>query len=281
MIHFILTRFNLKLWPKDKNGARIDRNAWLKERMKLFEKYCYPSVKHQTCTEFRWALLMDDTTPDDVIKKLQKLKKGCPQMEIVKIPSEYSKQYAEVFQQYIRQGATVDEQVLTTYLDNDDALSYDYIERMQSAAESCEKRTVLSFPVGFQYFTSLKIATQVTYPNNHFITLVERADDLKTVYGIGSHYFIRQSPELDVKTVDGNGWVEVIHAGNVDNDVKMTMKTSLLWDTAGFQYSFDEGFEFVDNPRPVFYLRWIPRAAGQFIRRLGYKVKPRDWWAED
>lgn len=281
MVHFILTRFNLKLWPKDKNGILIDRKNWLNERMILFEKYCYPSVKHQTCGDFRWVLLIDDTTPETVVKKIQKLKKDCPQIEIAKIPSEYSKQYVEVFQHYVSQNISGDEMVLSTYLDNDDALSYDYVERMQTAAASCKKRTVLTFSVGYQYFTSLKIATQVTYPNNHFITLVEWANDVKTVYGIGSHYFVKQGFDLDVERVDGNGWVEVIHSDNVDNDVKMTMKTSLLWDTISFQYSFDDGFEFAEKPRSVFLLRWVPRAVRQFFRRLGYKIKPRDWWSEN
>jgi len=280
MNHFILTRFNLKLWPKDKNGARIDRSVWIENRMALFEKYCYPSVKHQTCGDFHWVLLMDDTTPDKVIKKLQKLKKDCPQMEIIKIPSEYSRQYTEVFQQYVSQCVSGKEMVLTSYLDNDDTLSYDYVERMQIAAESCEKRTVLTFAVGYQYFTSLKIATLVSYPNNHFITLVEWANDVKTVYGLGSHYFLKESTDLQIKKVDGNGWVEIIHDDNVDNDVKMTMKTTLLWDTVSFLYSFTDGFEFAKNPHMVFIWRWTPRAIGQAFRRMRYKIKPRDWWAE-
>lgn len=47
--HYLLTRFNLALWIEDKNGAAIDREEWLKRRMALFETFCLPSVKNQSC----------------------------------------------------------------------------------------------------------------------------------------------------------------------------------------------------------------------------------------
>ena len=52
--HYLLTRFNLALWIEDKNGAAIDREEWLKRRMALFETFCLPSVKNQSCQNFSW-----------------------------------------------------------------------------------------------------------------------------------------------------------------------------------------------------------------------------------
>ena len=37
--HFILTRFNLCLWNKDKEGNPVRTAAWLEHRFSLFEKY--------------------------------------------------------------------------------------------------------------------------------------------------------------------------------------------------------------------------------------------------
>lgn len=61
--HYLLTRFNLALWIEDKNGAAIDREEWLKRRMALFETFCLPSVKNQSCQNFSWILLVDANTP--------------------------------------------------------------------------------------------------------------------------------------------------------------------------------------------------------------------------
>ena len=37
--HFILTRFNLLLWNKDKKGSKVRTIKWLEHRFALFEKY--------------------------------------------------------------------------------------------------------------------------------------------------------------------------------------------------------------------------------------------------
>jgi len=280
MIHFILTRFNLKLWPKDKNGSRIEREAWLDERMELFEKYCYPSVKRQSCQDFRWILMLDDTTSPEVVDRLNELREDLPQMELLEVPEWYARSYAELFRRFVLKESEGEEKVLTTYLDNDDAISTDYVKIVQHEAESCANRTALTFDHGYQYFTGMQIATIIEYPNNHFITLVEPRENMRGVYGMGSHYYLRDSFSLYVKYLAGCNWVEVVHSDNVDNDVKMTLNTFLETDTQEFRENFGDGFTFSDNCRLKFAFKWMPRALGQFVRRLRYKIKPRDWWGE-
>lgn len=65
MQHFILTRFNLNLWHKDKNDNEINRNEWLAYRLNLFETYCLPSVVAQTEQNFKWIILVDKETPKE------------------------------------------------------------------------------------------------------------------------------------------------------------------------------------------------------------------------
>lgn len=52
--HFILTRFNLLLWNKAKDGQMVRTTKWLEHRFSLFENYCIPSIKNQTCQDFEW-----------------------------------------------------------------------------------------------------------------------------------------------------------------------------------------------------------------------------------
>lgn len=62
--HFILTRFNLLIFNKNKEGKKVRTIKWLEHRFMLFEKYCLPSVKNQTCQDFQWIVLFDSSTPE-------------------------------------------------------------------------------------------------------------------------------------------------------------------------------------------------------------------------
>ena len=64
--HFILTRFNLFLYGD--NPYKIeDKELWMNHRIKLFEKYCLPSVQVQSCKDFTWIIAFDPETDPAVI----------------------------------------------------------------------------------------------------------------------------------------------------------------------------------------------------------------------
>ena len=54
MNHFILTRFNVRLYPKDKNGHVTLTPEWLEHRFLLFELYTLPCLSAQTCKDFKY-----------------------------------------------------------------------------------------------------------------------------------------------------------------------------------------------------------------------------------
>ena len=60
---FIITRFNLKLWGKDKNNQTTLSDKWLVNRFSLFKQYCFPCIKSQTYQDFIWLCLFDIDTP--------------------------------------------------------------------------------------------------------------------------------------------------------------------------------------------------------------------------
>lgn len=78
--HFLLTRFNLLLWRKDKEGNIVRSKAWLEHRFMLFEQYCLPSIANQTCKEFEWIVLFDSKTPDNFKEMIRELQANCPQL---------------------------------------------------------------------------------------------------------------------------------------------------------------------------------------------------------
>lgn len=279
MQHFILTRFNLQLWPTDKRGRDIQRETdWLEERFRLFETFCLPSLRAQTCMDFDWVLLMDAETPQPWRERMEHWKAQMPQLHPVWVPRPLHRQFPAVFQRlvskHLHEGG---QRVLTTYLDNDDALHRRFVEEVQRRAPGLQGGTFLFFPHGLQYFTSLQLATRIAYPNNHFCTLVEdyaRPAQVRTVYGYGSHFLLHRNPHIPIHLATDAPplWIEVVHERNVDNDVKMTLRTALIPSSRHLAEDFDLHLPYAKHPRLRFLSRFLLRAMREMVRRARGKI---------
>jgi hypothetical protein len=139
----------------------------------------------------------------------------------------------------------------------------------------------LAFDYGVQYYTELGIATRIKYPNNHFITLFEEVSSaespsVRTCYGYGSHFDIEKRKAARVHhitRVDKPMWVEVIHEGNVDNDVKMTLDTSFINDKRLLQRDFSLNVILQTGRKMAFFVRCLKQA----LRRFYNRFVPRKW----
>jgi hypothetical protein len=76
--HFIITRFNLRLYARDKKNKPVRTEQWLKYRFDIFEQYCLPSVAAQTCADFTWLCLFDEQTPDFYRLRIASYRAVCP-----------------------------------------------------------------------------------------------------------------------------------------------------------------------------------------------------------
>lgn len=289
--HFILTRFNLPLWTEDKHGHRIDRKAWLDERLDLFEKYCLPSIKNQSCKDFTWILLCDEDTPVEYRSRIKSYIDQCPQIELIQVEKEYAWDFPQIFAEVVTSkleelGAQEGDFCITTYLDNDDALHKDYVKIVESFVlpgnSFCfpfnpNQPFFFSFDYGLQYFTDLNIATRVKYPNNHFMTCVEKVSifPIRTCYGYGSHFLLEKKgcvPVYHIKDKMNLMWCEVIHENNVDNDVKMTLDTHIIKDVDFIREKYG-----INSALQVSRNVLAQRVLGQVVRRCKEKIFPRKW----
>ncbi len=296
--HYLLTRFNLPLWAKDKTGKAIERGEWLKRRIYLFETYCLPSVIGQTCHDFSWILLTDEDTPTVYREKIKSYRISCPQIRIVGVRAEYAFRFADIFRQVVqadllKEAWNEGDLCLTTYLDNDDCIARTFVEKVQAEClsfhlQSDEKR-FLSFDYGLQLFTDMEhLTTRVFYPNNHFLTLAERLSlndtpsetshcslpSIRTCYGYGSHFLLEKQGIADVYHVRDKRqpmWIEVIHEENVDNDVKMTFNTHLIND----KDLLHRDFSLPMNIGRLYRVAFTRRAIAQMWRRLTNKIANR------
>ena len=62
-VHLVLTRINVLRSEWDEE--------WLFNRIKLFNTFCFPSLRHQTEQNFKWLVFLDEKTPLKIKEELQ------------------------------------------------------------------------------------------------------------------------------------------------------------------------------------------------------------------
>lgn len=281
--HFILTRFNLRLWSKDKHNQQTRTNEWLEKRFRLFETFCLPSVLNQSIHNFKWIVLFDVETPEPYRTRIHTYEKLCNSFQPYFISPQEGRHFTHVFQKIVTSQIKANDIVITTYLDNDDALRYDYIEEVQHLSNQVEDKTFISFKYGLQYFTQLNIATLVPFMNNHFISLIEKYDsssDIRTVFGYGSHINIHSyqgTHTLYINHPEQAKWIEVVHENNMDNDIRMTFDTRLITDPKKLRQEYGLSIDLSTRSRHIFYTRFLPRAIKEILRHIRYRIVSRKW----
>lgn len=281
--HYILTRFNLHLWTKDKKRNETRTDEWLKQRFELFEKICLPSIMNQTNQTFKWIVLFDSETPEFYKKKIQHYQNICKLFCPYFVEAYKSRYFVSVFREEIQKRIEKNTNFLiTTYLDNDDALHKNYIEEIQQM--EVKRPTFVSYVYGIQYYTELNIATRVPYTNNHFISLAEPLNDnqtnFKTVYGYGSHVDINKHKRTEtvyIKNPQQDRWIEVIHETNMDNDVKMTFDTKLIKDVDQLKKEYGIDIQLSKCSKNIFYSTFLYRAFKEVFRHIKLKITGRKW----
>lgn len=274
--HFIITRFNLRLWSKDKHNAPVRTENWLSKRFELFENYCFPSIKAQTNQNFKWICLFDYETPLKYKERINGLNIEYPQFCPYFLDINESNDVVHYLKKIIR-GFLVNENefIITTRIDNDDAFHVDMINEIQKKVLfERDWNTIYCFDYGLQYFKELNFAMKISYPNNHFISYVEKSsDEFYTIMNF-NHYFVNKEVRVvNLRNLDKPMWIEVIHESNVDNDVKLTFSLKPViqntkLDNYGIQQSINAKSSLFN-----FIFKIIPRILKQIFRRMPSKIR--------
>ena len=278
MQHFILTRFNILLWSKDKEGNAVRNVQWLEHRFALFKQYCLPSLMHQTCQNFEWIVLFDSKTPERFRAKIDAYQKMCPQILPVFVKPERGRYFATIFRDEMVKRLS-GERVLSTYLDNDDALNVRFVEDLQRRAESLADGTFIRYSDGYQFYTEGRFMLQIHYPRNHFVSVVEKGDPstIKGIFGYGRHFYIDVIAGVRIETVSGLPmWCEVVHEKNMINDANFLIGTKVIKDKKVLREIFSVN-EDVDAGMGVYCFKFLPRYMRTFMKRAKNKLFGRKW----
>jgi len=212
--HFFLTKFNVRSFPDLKPGCEP---SWLERRFKLFEEFCFPSVCNQSNQNFKWLVFFDIDTPDLFKQKIAgysaKWNNFIPVYLDCPLPyGQFPDEVRAVVRNYIPADC---EHLITTWLDNDDAIHKDYVQMIQDNFNHQDGETI-NFIFGYQLCNGkLYFDFEVA---NHFISLIEKynPDSFNTCL-CRPHKELYEVCNSARKILCKPVWIEVVHGSNYMN----------------------------------------------------------------
>jgi hypothetical protein len=208
--HLVLTKFNVDT-PYAPSGRGVDP-TWLKSRLELFLRYCYPSVTRQDGVEFRWLIFCNALSPDWFKREIAQLNDVVIPVFVAGLATD------EVLSQKVMEAGVVKTPYLiTTRIDNDDAISRSHLSHVQRAFQR-QEREFIAFPLGLQLFRGHLYS--VYYPYNPFLSLIEKVSNdgrVTTVFCV-PHSTVRTAGKVR-KMWQAAQWLQVLHSQNVENSL--------------------------------------------------------------
>lgn len=286
MFHAIITRFNLSIKYNGSIGnvdgidTCRDEN-YLSNRFDIFEKYTFPSVIGQSCKEFKWVVMFHEETPEKFKEKIKELEKSgrgifvplymneeeCTKASI--ILNAYLKKQAE------NRGETI---VVTTRMDNNDAIHRDYVKKIQEIVLKNGKNQdsyYIDFANGLQWIPSKGFLRKYYYPKNHFLSLVTPVKKLRNALEF-AHTFIDKEYELCQGKTSEPMWLEMIHTLNFMNSAKINIFL-IYWNYDVLEKFQIDASQFVATKKIKIIVKYLPATLYyliyQAVRTVYYAVK--------
>ncbi len=209
--HILLTRFNTSVgFAPSQNG--LDRN-WLEARLILFERYCLPSVATQVCSNFKWLVFCDEDSPKWFKERMAAYGELLLPVYIAGPATDHV-----IARSVVTSGIVSSQYLITTRLDNDDAIGADHLRLVQQAFMR-QIRTFLVFPFGLQLYRGQLFNTY--WQSNPFLSLIEKVstEGLFTTVMCVEHNLVRTAGEVQC-IFSVPQWLQVIHGANLQNSLR-------------------------------------------------------------
>ena len=210
--HYMLTRFNVGLYgrkQKMRSKKKIDPDRWMAERLDLFKKITVPSIKAQTNQKFTWFIVVDHKSP---VAHSMAIKNAVDDMGNAEVL------LGENFRKAVKEriGIPSVPTMITTRIDNDDAIHKDFIDTVQKWYNYKGKTGVLIFPTGWICNLEKKKLFHARYMKNPFLTLIEKCDKKVRTILFRRHTDAVNHYKLHKLKLD-HAWFMNVHRSNLAN----------------------------------------------------------------
>jgi hypothetical protein len=258
--HVLLTRFNLPSVGRE--SVIRAQDGWLRERVELFLRYTVPSVQAQTAA-VRWIVYFDPASPAWLIERLAPI---VARGVFVPLYRETVSTAQIVADARAVTGARGDI-LLTSNLDNDDAIAADYAARLQALAVPGQRRALY---LADGLIRQGERVYRRRDRDNAFVSVAEPWDAPMTAWCDWHNLLHKHMPV--VSATGAPGWIQVVHGRNVSNRVR-----GRLADPARHRALFPGMLE--DAPSiptgRILADAWVRRPlreAGETVRLLGKRL---------
>jgi hypothetical protein len=208
--HVLLTRFNL---PSRGHESFVRaKDNWLRDRVQLFERYCLPSVRAQTCQDFSWLVYFDPASPGWLVDWVRGHQAQGHFRPVFREEVPATDLLADI------RAAVPDPSrgdLLTTNLDNDDSLADDFVARVQEA-DGTGPRAAIFIADGLIIRGQHVFGRVDTY--NAFCSVRETWAQPVTCWSAWHNLLPQHMPTVVLR--GGPGWLQVVHGSNVSNRVR-------------------------------------------------------------
>lgn len=216
--HFIITRFNVNIYPID-FPPRLE-DTWLAPRFEFFKKYCFPSIQSQINQDFEWLMLFDEQTPGYYLKMIKLF------AQYENLTPLYCGEYETIMPQvinYMQSKSPDTDWLLTTRLDNDDALSTGFVECLHMLVNSMsEEKLAPSDTLYINFTNGLQYSDGKVYNfsdlTNAFVSLLERRENPHSVFWVDHPAIHDVAPVIQAETAPL--WLQHVHETNVYNYIR-------------------------------------------------------------
>lgn len=219
--HFLLTRFNIPFGFGNLPAGLGLNDEWLEQRFALFENFCLPSVLAQENKDFCWLIWIDERTPERWRSRLKEDLEPLPSARVLPFKPGSDAIWKEEIEKL--SGGTSVQRIVTTRLDNDDAISRDYlasIARRAAALPRKDRPYVINYRDGcrvsnagfFAVSQRLNPFLSVVSPRHPLITALHTDHgSMNRVGKVVDHgKFFRRAPY----------WLQSIHGNNAANQLQ-------------------------------------------------------------
>lgn len=219
----ILTRYNLPLtFSSNQNQFNPLDTGWLEHRSSIFREICCRSIDNQSYKNFDWFIGFHENTPEIYLKNL-------PQNAIpIKAAS------LEDFLRTVKQCVSGYDALASLRLDNDDAISVDFLLNLDYYFDFFIKSDLLGEKSALNYRSGVELKLQEKelldrdFPGSSFVTLFEKksGDGFDTVLKY-HHAHIHKSVTVTNMPTLKPMWLISIHDKNVGNTSKGVINSNV------------------------------------------------------
>jgi hypothetical protein len=210
--HLVLTRFNTAVGGYAPFPKRLDAD-WLRTRLALFRRYCLPSMETQRNATFQWVIFCDTDSPLWFRKEMASFE---PLARSIYVEGALTDE--RMASLLARDGFASKPYLITTRLDNDDAIACDHLAAVQSEFAE-QEREFVTFPVGMQLYRGHLY--NMVWSSNPFLSLIEKVGcdgHFSTVCCV-SHTRVHSAGRVRSR-IRPPAWLQVIHGDNLGNSLR-------------------------------------------------------------